>query len=87
MAYGREISTLSSLFSTIATEPKLQLLGGVVEDQLMTSKAMLKLSEQPPLQTMQQDLVKILHVGQQGLWHTISNTSKSLTMSLNLVSN
>lgn len=86
IAFAREPSSVKDLLSVTNSESKLHLLGGIVEDKMMTPLGVQKYGELPPLEVMQQTILGTLTQTQHTLMKYIQSTPQKLSQLLTQIS-
>ena len=84
-AFGRDPSVASSLLSTTKSESKLLLLGGVVDDQLLTPRGLQEYAALPPLEVMHGNILGTLQLSQLMLSMLLQGSSQKLSYLLKSV--
>ena len=82
IAYAKEPSVVKDLLSMMKSESKLHLLGGVVEDRIMTPLSVQKYSDLPPLEVVQQTILGTLTQTQRTLRRYIESAPQKLSQLL-----
>ena len=78
VAFGRDPSA-SSLLSCTKSETKLLLLGGVVDDQLLTPKGLQEYAALPPVEVLQGNILGTLQLSQLMLSMLLQGSSQKLS--------
>ena len=78
VAFGRDPSA-SSLLSCTKSETKLLLLGGVVDDQLLTPKGLQEYAALPPVEVLQGNILGTLQLSQLMLSMILQGSSQKLS--------
>ena len=86
VAYAKEASAAKDLLSVTGSESKLHLLGGVVEDEMMTPLGLKSYSELPSLEGLQQAILGTLNQTQMTLRWYLQRTPQRLTQLLKQIS-
>jgi large subunit ribosomal protein L10 len=79
VAFSKEPAAIKELLSVTNTESKLHLLGGVVEDVMMTPLGLQNYADLPSLKDMQQILLGTLNQTQMMLARSLQGTSQKLS--------
>ena len=75
-------SAVSRLLDCLKGEGKLQLLGGVLDDQLLSHRGFQEYAQLPPIESLHQTLVANLTTSQMILTHSLMNGSQRLSQLL-----
>lgn len=86
IAFAREPSSVKDLLSATKPESKLHLLGGIIEDTMMTPLGVQEYGELPPLEVVQQAILGTLTQTQHTLMRYIQNTPQKLSQLLTQIS-
>lgn len=86
VAFAREPSSVKDLLSVTRSESKLHLLGGIVEDKMMTPLGVKEYSELPTLKEVQQAILVTLMQTQHTLLRYIQSTPQKLSQLLTQIS-
>ena len=86
MAFAKEPSAAKDLVAATKAETKLHLLGGVVEDEIMTPLSLQNYANLPPLEVMHQTILGTLSQTQMMLRMYIESTPQRLSQSLTQIS-
>lgn len=78
VAYSKDVLALPNLLSCTKTADKLKLLGGIIENHLVTSDTMVNLAMQPSLTLMQKEMVTSLEFFLTGLCGALSHGTQTL---------
>ena len=79
VAYGEEAASLSALLASTASEPKLHLLGGILEDQMFTPKGLQECAKLPTIEVLRGELVGSLQLAQVMLSHLLQANPQRLS--------
>ena len=79
-------SAVSHLLDSLKGEGRLQLLGGVLDDQLLTHRGFHEYAQLPPMETLHQRLVTNLTVSQMILARSLMSGSQRLSQLLDSAS-
>eukprot|EP00794_Sanderia_malayensis_P017846 gene17846-19628_t len=77
-----EKDNLKDFVLSIKTMPKLDMLGGIVDDKLLSKNQVIEYSDLPPLDTLRSELLAHLQQPSLRLMDVIEKAQKSLVMSL-----
>lgn len=61
VAFAKDSAAINDLVAVTRAEPKLHLLGGLVEDVIMSPLRLQKYADLPPLEVLQQEVVNTLN--------------------------
>ena len=86
VAFAKEPSAVKELLSVTNSEPKLHLLGGVVEDIIMTPLGLQDYANLPSLKDLQQILLGTLNQTQMMLVRSLQSTPQKLSQLLSQIS-
>ena len=85
VAFAKEPSAVKELLSVTNTESKLHLLGGVVEDVMMTPLGLQDYADLPSLKDLQQILLGTLNQTQMMLARSLQGTPQKLSQLLSQI--
>ena len=85
VAFAKEPSAVKELLSVTNTESKLYLLGGVVEDTMMTPLGLQDYADLPSLKDLQQILLGTLNQTQMMLTRSLQGTPQKLSQLLSQI--
>ena len=85
VAFAKEPSAVKELLSVTNTESKLHLLGGVVEDTMMTPLGLQDYANLPSLKDLQQILLGTLNQTQMTLTRLVQGTPQKLSQLLSQI--
>ncbi len=85
IAYGEDPTSLASLLASTKSEPKLHLLGGLIDNQLFTPKGLSNCAALPTVEVLRGELVGLLRLPSVSMAQALQANSQKLSSLLSQI--